>query len=109
MAVTIRNMGGSTVPPSLTAVFQTTAGAKDVIRGAIAFASTAATLTLHKIPSGVTAATVATEIGVFTLTANQTRVMTELLNLVFDAGDALHGLTTVTGAIGMQIGGARIV
>lgn len=109
MAVTLRNLAGNAlVAPALTAVFTTTAGATDVIRGAIAFSSTSATLTVHKIPSGVTAAGVENEIGVFILSANQTRVMTELLNQVFSTGDALHASTSVTGALSLQIGGARV-
>lgn len=108
VAVTVRNMvGNALVSPSLTAVFVTTAAAKDVIRGAIAFAETAASLTLHKVPSGVTTVGVATEVGVFSLSALQTRIMTELLNQVFEAGDALHAQTSVTGAISLQIGGSR--
>lgn len=109
MTVTIRNMAGNAiVNTSLTAVFITSAGATDVIRGAIAFATTSASLTLHKIPSGITAASVSTQVGVFVMSANQTRIMTELLNQVFAAGDALHAQTSVTGALSMQIGGARV-
>lgn len=109
MAVTLINLAGNAlVSTSLTAVFITSAGTRDVIRGAIAYASTAATLTLHKVPSGVTATSTANRIGVFTLTATQTRVMSELLNQVFEAGDALHAHTSVTSALSLQIGGARV-
>lgn len=109
MTVTVRNIAGNAlVPTSVTAVFTVSAGAKDVIRAAVAYAATAATLTLHKVPSGVTAASTATQIGVFTLTAQQSRVMSELLNQVFEAGDGLWASTSVTSAIALQIGGARI-
>lgn len=108
MAVTLQNRGSGTVPASLTAVFVVTTGATDVIRAAVAFASTTSDLTLHRVPSGVTATGISTQIGLFTLTANQSRVLVELLNQVFGAGDALHASTSVTGAIGMQLGGARV-
>lgn len=109
MTVTIRNLvGNALVSPSLTAVFVVSAGATDIIRAAIAYAATAATLTLHKVPAGETAASTGNQVGVFALTAQQTRIMTELLNQVFGAGDALHASTSVTGALALQIGGARV-
>lgn len=109
MTVTVRNMAGNAlVATASTAVFTVSAGAKDVIRGAIAYAATAAVLTLDKVPSGVTAVSTSTRIGIFNLTAQQSRVMSELLNQVFEAGDGLWASTSVTSAIALQIGGARI-
>lgn len=102
-------VGNTTLPTVAAALFTTSAGATDVVRGAVLAAVTNCTAALYKLPSGITATSNSTVIlPTVSLGANTTYVVKELLNQVFAQGDSLWGVASVSGAVAVNIGGGRV-
>lgn len=105
MTVTIRNLvGAKTVPTSTGALFTTSTG-QDIVRNAVLAAVTNSTVALYK---GVTATVSTTILPTVSLGANSTYIVRELMNQVFDVGESLWGVASVSGAIAVHVGGGKV-
>lgn len=110
MAITPKSLTDGTQLPAVNGTLYTTPALTTAVIWACTLANTtggAITVTLYRVPSGGTAGAPTMVLGAYSVAANTSYVVKELVNQILEPGDTIEGFASSATSVSIHISGVE--